>query len=258
MQDLYLRMRSSCPAFQRRRKRCLWPGLPLNRHIHLRYPHLLCGLAHSWKLFSSHNQRKSSDTSFQIPQLTDPAGGSTSFSSVPASNVGGISSPVDVRPLETQEAASHALHEEHAPLHRRLSSSWHGSSLLNPPSPELYQQHQVQGGQGEGQHQEEDLHQQSLTDAPCSKPMAASWHGAGRGQAEPSCQVSGQVDSWGDERFSGPVTEGASGASPAPSAPGLAICPPQIAREAFVGWPRAVVVHSELRTEAGFAGVLHE
>ena len=29
-------------------------------------------------------------------------------------------------------------------------------------------------------------------------------------------------------------------------------------QEAFIGWPRAVVVHSELRTETGFAGTLHE
>ena len=29
-------------------------------------------------------------------------------------------------------------------------------------------------------------------------------------------------------------------------------------QEAFVGWPRAVVVHSELRNEVGFAGTIHE
>ena len=29
-------------------------------------------------------------------------------------------------------------------------------------------------------------------------------------------------------------------------------------QEAFIGWPRAVVVHSELRSETGFAGTVHE
>ena len=131
---------------------------------------------------------------------------------------------------------------EEAPLHRRMSSSWHGASLSEPASPDGPR---------------EALAPRSSSDA---KAVAASRHGAGAGEAESSSRAGGS-NSGRDARVSDSCSGGLGGQgceSMSSVIPASVSSPTSAAREAFVGWPRAVVVHSELRTEAGFVGVLHE
>jgi hypothetical protein len=90
--------------------------------------------------------------------------------------------------------------------------------------------------------------------------MSSSWHAECEAGVSSSADTSRRssaadpvawADSAGSSGSSRPAGEGAAGHSPA------AFPPNNAKRDAFVGYPRAVVVHSEMRTEPGFAG-LHE
>ena len=94
-------------------------------------------------------------------------------------------------------------------------------------------------------------HDGSLTSA--VKPLSSSWHGAGVLE-----EVEGPGGSSRDTSWSGSFSGGGQTVAESSSAGILSSGVSPVHRQAFVGWPRAVVVHSELRTEAGFAGVLHE
>ena len=125
-----------------------------------------------------------------------------------------------------------------------LSASWHASSAEK----EQGQQQQRRGLK--------------------TMPSSASWNAVGQAGEHPSTRNSRESQCGDSSSSRGVSSQQEPGHDPSMS--GLSTSTwtgrlslggatdPCLMHKAFVGWPRAVVVHSELRSEVGFAGTVHE